>query len=181
VTACVIGLDLSLTSTGIAVIDRDGPITLRRIATTGKTTDTLAERWYRLDRIVGPLKHLVDRHQPALIVIEGPSYGSRTGHQHDRSGLWWLVVDALPEPIVEVPPTVRMRYATGKGQAQKDAVLAAVVRRYPHADVTGNDVADALVLAAMGRRWLGCPIETSLPNTHLAAMDGVRWPERVTT
>jgi crossover junction endodeoxyribonuclease RuvC len=56
-------------------------------------------------------------------------------------------------------------------------VLAAVVRRYPHTDVTGNDLADALVLAAMGARRLGFPIETSLPVANLAAMTKISWPQ----
>jgi hypothetical protein len=69
-----------------------------------------------------------------------------------------------------------MKYATGKGMIAKDAVLAAVVRRYVGIDVTCNDEADALILAAMGARHLGQPIEDSLPLTHLAAMDNVHWP-----
>lgn len=40
---------------------------------------------------------------------------------------------------------------------------------------TGNDEADALVLAAMAHRHLGHPID-ELPKTHLAAMDKIRWP-----
>jgi hypothetical protein len=56
-------------------------------------------------------------------------------------------------------------------------VLAAVVRRYPHADITGNDIADALVLAAMGARQLGFPIEESLPQANQAALAKINWPE----
>jgi crossover junction endodeoxyribonuclease RuvC len=53
-----------------------------------------------------------------------------------------------------------------------------VIRRYPDVDVDGNDVADALVLAAIGCRHLGSPLEESLPANHLAAMNKIRWPER---
>jgi hypothetical protein len=98
---------------------------------------------------------------------------------HDRSGLWWLVVNGLfanDVPVVEITPNQRAKYATGKGTDDKDKVLAAVIRRYPDVDVTGNDVADALALAAMGRRRLGRPLEESLPKPNLEVMDKVRWP-----
>jgi crossover junction endodeoxyribonuclease RuvC len=102
------------------------------------------------------------------------------GSQHDRSGLWWLVLDPVhwdgrARDVVEVPPTCRAKYATGKGNAPKDAVLAAAIRRFPDWDITGNDVADAVILAAMGARHLGHPID-QMPAAHLTAMAAVRWP-----
>lgn len=176
----IVGLDLSLTSTGIALImtgDGREYREVRRIESTGRTGASLYQRHARLDLIAADV--VASCNIADLVVIEGPSYGSQTGSQHDRSGLWWLVVDRLRNDslrVVEVPPSCRMKYATGKGNARKDVVLAAVVRRYPRIDVTGNDEADALVLAAMGARWLGHPID-DLPQTHLAAMAKVHWPE----
>jgi crossover junction endodeoxyribonuclease RuvC len=163
-----VGLDLSLTSTGVAVATPNGAIT---------------------DRITS--KPVPNATHADLVIIEGPSYGSTTPHQHDRAGLWWLVVADLRNlayQVVEVPPSTRMRYATGRGNANKDDVLSAVIRRYPHVDVNGNDEADALILAAMGARHLGLPLEGKvlagpiLPLTHLAAMDAVHWPnpDRIT-
>jgi crossover junction endodeoxyribonuclease RuvC len=180
----VIGLDLSLTSTGVAVATQDGAVT-DRITSKPVPNATLEDRD---ERLWGIRARVLDHASGAdLIVVEGPSYGSTTGHQHDRAGLWWLVVDALlrrGQRIVEVPPSSRMKYATGRGNASKDDVLSAVIRRYPHIDVNGNDEADALILAAMGARWLGHPLEGQyhgtaapfLPQTHLAAMDAVHWP-----
>jgi crossover junction endodeoxyribonuclease RuvC len=114
-----------------------------------------------------------------LVVVEGPSYASTSPHTHDRAGLWWLVVGRLlncGHRVAIAPPSSRAKYGTGKGNAGKDLVLASVVRRYPDVEVTGNDEADALLLAAMGARRLGAPID-DLPKTHLAALSGVAWPE----
>lgn len=182
----VVGLDLSLTNTGVAIID-DGAVELQRVRSNGHKAATLAERGSRLDQITYAIEdHLGDleRGFPDLVIIEGPSYGQhRQGGQHDRAGLWWQVVrlsaDLASGHIVEVPPATRAKYATGKGNAAKDHVLASVVRRYPTVTVDGNDTADALVLAAMGARWLGEPIEASLPQANLAAMDAVAWPQEV--
>jgi crossover junction endodeoxyribonuclease RuvC len=170
----VIGLDLSLTGTGVA--SSLGHVDT--ITSKAQAAATLAARRARLrqlaSEIVSRCKSPLD-----LVVIEAPAFSRTTGHMHDRSGLWWLVVDALHGndfPVVEVTATQRAKYATGKGNAAKDAVLAAVVRRYPDVEVSNNNEADALVLAAMGTRALGHPIETSLPVVNLAAMDAVRWP-----
>lgn len=188
----VIGIDLSLTSTGLAVVNHsdlfgttaavarvtsDAPSTPRNPRTGKPTPPTLEQRHNRLQRIVGELREYCSAAD--LVVIEQPAFSRSTGSMHDRSGLWWLVVTKLRSldlPVVEVTPPARAKYATGKGNAGKDAVLAAVVRRYVDVDVTGNDEADALVLAAMGARHLGHPID-DLPKTHLAALEAVRWPE----
>ena len=183
----VAGLDLSLTSTGVALaqIDWVGSTSVTRpwatrVRSTGTAGASLADRWGRLDGLVQEvIERLYASTIPDLVVVEGPSYGqARQGGQHDRAGLWWLLMQELHLrhiPAVEVPPACRAKYATGRGNAAKDEVLAAVIRRYPGFEIAGNDVADAVILAAMGCRALGWPIE-SLPIPHLTAMEKVRWP-----
>lgn len=173
----VLGLDLSLTSTGYAVV-RDDHRRVGTLTSKGSAAATLRQRHLRLVGLVNDITDIaydgVD-----LVVIEAPAYSRSNPGMHDRSGLWWLVIDALDGlDVVEVAPSARAKYATGKGNASKDAVLAAVVRRYPDIDVTGNDEADALVLAAMGRRALGQPID-DMPLSHLAGMSKVAWPAHV--
>lgn len=180
-----VGIDLSLTSTGLAAA-KDGVMGgVFRVKTTGKKTDVLAQRWQRLRHdILENVAVWVEDHMPDLVVIESPSYGSQHGSQHDRSGLWWLVVEdmfAQGIPVATVTPQGRAKYGTGKGNAGKDEVLAAVVKRYMGVDVTGNDIADAVLLAAMGQRHLGTPVEVGLPAVNLLAMDGAAWPDRLHT
>lgn len=177
----VIGLDLSLTSTGMAFIDYGLLAGVDRIKTTGKKGDDLAARQKRLNGIQQEVFEAVNNYEPHLVVVEAPSYGSQHGAQHDRSGLWWLVVDMLHEMdlhVATVSPNGRAKYGTGKGNAGKDEVLSQVVRRYSSAevDIRDNNEADAVILAAMGARRLGEPIDGDLPKTHLAAMDGAAWP-----
>ena len=167
----ILGIDPSLTSTGLAIV-------YGRTALVDRIT-TDATGLARLHAIVGRVRTWLDGCD--LAVIEGPAYGSAGGQRghHERAGLWWLLVDQLDTfavPCAVVPPAARARYATGKGNASKDAVLSAVVRRYTDVDVDGNDQADALVLAAMGARRLGRPVEASLPVNNLDAMRGADWP-----
>ncbi|MEN0084028.1 MAG: hypothetical protein AAGC66_04590 [Leifsonia sp.] len=173
----IVGLDLSLTATGVATI-RGAALSTRTIRSKGKAADGLLARALRLHNL--SLDVLSWAALGDIVVIEQPAYGQTGGSHHDRSGLWWLVMDGLTddstdERFAEVTPQAVKMYATGKGNASKSEVLAAVIKRYPAADVANDNEADALVLAAIGARLVGQPIEDSLPAANLRAMDKVRW------
>lgn len=187
----VAGVDPSMTNTGVAVWHRPFPSTpeatdLGRVQTKpvqsgtdakGKPAATWADRHNRLALITAQVTARVP--SGALVFMEAPSYGSVGAGTFDRSGLWWRVFAALVDHgcrVVPVSPSQRMLYATGKGggkDAGKDAVIAAVTRRYPWLDVTDNNVADAVVLMAMGRRAAGFPAELvgTLPAANLKALE----------
>ena len=175
----VVGIDPSLTGTGIAT-----PSRLKILGSEPRDLD-LRGRCDRLARLADTILLMVAEDvapRTALIVIEQPAY-SKTNYQHERSGLWWMIVDRLLDVghlVCEVSPSARAKYATGNGRAGKDVVLAAVVRRYPDQDVRDNNTADALILRAMGCRYLGDPLEDGLPITHKAALDKVLWPAALT-
>ncbi|WP_104087982.1 hypothetical protein [Arthrobacter sp. GMC3] len=181
----IVGIDPSLTSTGIAIKDHEGHIHRERIRSTGKKTDTWDMRGARIKR----LAETIVGHVPSnsLVIIESPSYGSISTSAHDRSGLWWAIHQKLIAKgcdIVPATPAQRMMYATGKGggkDAGKDMVLAQTIRRYPQIDITGNDLADAVIFLAIGCRLNGQPLEDSLPQTHLNALNKLALPETVPT
>ncbi|WP_280448428.1 hypothetical protein [Nocardia brasiliensis] len=174
----VVGLDLSLTSTGIAVHGPDIPPWCGTIESTGKDSDGWGTRYRRLGDLMGRILPPIP--DGALVVMEAPAYSRSTGKAHDRSGLWWMLYDILAgttRTVVPVLPNVRAKYATGKGNASKDQVLAAAVRRYASIDITGNDTADAVVLMAIGCRLLGRPIDDPMPALNLAALTTLSLPE----
>lgn len=174
----VAGIDVSLVSTGIAINTASGaPFLLRTIQSKPPKVSNVYTQRARIREIAD---RVLDCARGAdLVVIEGPAYAAKGGHAHDRSGCWWAIVDALIAdciPVAEVPPTVRITYATGKGNSSKDAVLAETVRRYPAWPVSNNDEADSLVLCALGLDHLGRPLVT-LPQTHRRALESVpHWP-----
>lgn len=112
-------------------------------------------------------------HEVDLVIIEGPAFSTNNGMAHERAGLWWRLFEHFAREVnvqtEVIGPTLRAKYATGRGNAGKDEVLAGALRRYPSAPITNNNEADAVVLAAMGARWLGKPID-DLPKTHTDAM-----------
>jgi crossover junction endodeoxyribonuclease RuvC len=186
----VAGLDLSLTASGYALItDPDKAVPMWWTSTHGSTPP--AQRvWVtvheRIHALAHQLLHAVDFADPDLVVMEGPSLGSTGAGTFDRSGLWWLVYDGLlgqGRAVAVVPPSNVKTYGTGKGggaDASKDAVLLAAARRYTSAPIRNNNEADALLLAAMGCRWLGAPVEKSLPQTHTKALTKCQWPTTTT-
>lgn len=173
----VVGLDPSLTSFGVAVVGGGFPAMTGHVKSAGSRGASLTDRHRRISDLVERVLQFVPG--GAVVVIEGPSYASHSSGTWDRAGLWHEVVRRLlgrDHEVVICPPTSRAKYATGKGNAGKDAVLSAVVRRYPDVEVGTNDEADALVMAMMGSRLIGRPLEESLPQAHLAAMSGLEVP-----
>jgi crossover junction endodeoxyribonuclease RuvC len=183
----IVGLDLSMTATGYAYLQTpdlgpSGHWHLSTIKTKGTDSDSVLVTHVRLLRICSEVTERVWQDQPDLIVMEGPAFSSSSGKAHDRSGLWWLIYDALRAreiPLAVVKPNTRTMYATGKGNASKDTVMAAASRRYLDAPILNNNEADAVILAAMGARWCNEPIEPALPMTHLRAMTVPEWPATV--
>jgi crossover junction endodeoxyribonuclease RuvC len=169
----VVGIDPSLTSTGIAIAI-DGKVETGRVRSKGSKADGWEDR---VGRIITLAQQITDQ-VPAnsLVIIEAPSYGSVSTSAHDRAGLWWLIFTKLYLEgcdILPVTPAQRMTYAVGKGGGagtDKDNILAAAIKRYPEIDITGNDVADAVILAAIGARLDGHPLEDTMPAANLRAL-----------
>ncbi|MCG5431210.1 hypothetical protein LV457_02755 [Mycobacterium sp. MYCO198283] len=125
----VLGLDLSLTRTGIAVETlepgADGatwPSLLTHCGETGSQTATYDERGRRLVRQARAVMGYVDAAARAgadirLAVVEGPSYGqSSMPSYYDRAGLWWAIITALQArsiPFAVVTPDHRAKFICG--------------------------------------------------------------------
>jgi Holliday junction resolvasome RuvABC endonuclease subunit len=171
----VLGLDLSLTGTGICRLGAAGVEILWTVRPRKLTGHERLE--YILDAIY-EAQHGADLD---LVMVEGPSYGSQGGQQghHERGGLWWLVTHSLyarRRSYGVVAPKARAKYATGNGNDAKPAVLAAVRETYGHlAEVRNDNEADALVIAAMGADRCGAPIAV-VPEVNRAALKNVSWP-----
>ena len=172
----VVGIDLSLKATGVAWWDTAPPVDpvpllLLETIQSGKT-DGLR----RLQSIRSQVSARVRAAE--LVVLEGLyPQAKANAYTNERAGLWYLIADRLDQLGVRyavVQPTAVKQYATGKGNASKTAVVAAVVRRYD-ASPADDDQADALVLAAMGLHHLGCP-PAPVPAAHERALKAVTWP-----
>ena len=161
----IVGVDPSLSSTGVALADD-----------TFATISTSAKGPKRLEAIRDQLLKLADGCD--IVVIEGYSMGSHQGsHQlGELGGVLRLALWEAGIPYVEVAPTRLKKWATGKGNAPKDQVLAKAARRW--AGVSNNDEADAAWL-----RDMGCAhyVSSSLSKAHADILAQVDWPELTPT
>lgn len=190
----VVGLDLSLTNAGIAVLTDGRPTLLTSVGHGGKNGASWEQRSRRIvsqsRAVIGALMTYSGPNGGGrdginddidLAVIEGPSYASEFGDQFDRAALWWGVYSALAAkrvPIAVVAPGTLKKWATGKGNAKKPDVLAAAKE---WCRPRNHDEADAAWLALLGAAKLGdviLPVE--LTAWRIAGFEAVKWPEVVT-
>jgi crossover junction endodeoxyribonuclease RuvC len=175
-----VGLDLSLTSTGIATGNSTWAINAKGL----KGPQRLI---HLRDEIIEALEQQSDELHSAngvLVLVEGYSFGSRNSHAHALGELGGVVRVALHEagfPYVEVPPTVRAKFATGRGNAGKSEVVSAVSARTGLLwDGAGNeDRCDAWILQEIGYTFLGEP-RFEWPASHRSALTKIEWPLIVT-
>lgn len=175
-SANAIGIDLSLSATGIAS-SRGWCL---KLGVDGITKLPLLERVTALRAL--RLRLATEIGHPDIVCIETPALSRSRGGVFERGWLWFAIAGALVDievPIVGVDPNQLKLYATGKGGAAKGVVLVEVTKRWPQFDTKGDDnMADATVLAAIGAELLGDPL-CSMPATHRAALAKLRLPEGV--
>lgn len=166
----VLGLDPSTKRTGVALP------TGRTLALAPRTT-VVADR---LHWFAGALGRILDVYQPDLAVLEGyapHSIGTlSTIRLAELGGVLRLTLFEHGVPYVEVPPSRLQRYGTGRGGADKDAMVAAA--RAAGAEVAGDDEADAWLLRALGVAGMGGPdlLDGDDPGHRLEIVADVVWP-----
>lgn len=115
-----------------------------------------------------------------VVVLEGYAMGSkRQSHTRAIGELGGVVRLALFErgtPYVEVPPATLKKLATGRGNAPKEEVLAAAIRRLGYGGHDNNE-ADALWLRTAALIHYGLPDAPELPKMQREALGKVEWPE----
>lgn len=150
-----IGLDLSITATGVCIYDSETKHTIYYIIGHKLTQKTLNYKsdWLQpvlyvknptngsmeyhekeqvktnnIYRIVQCIREIIKKHNPEVATIEGVSNSSR-GAVLDLEGLNYMTRMTLIEcginHIFIVAPTQNKKFATGNGQAEKDVMISA--------------------------------------------------------
>lgn len=146
----IIGVDPSLTSTGVAFGDE----TL--------TINSKHKGIERVNEIVLSLLDLVTPQNEPHIYIEGYSFSSRNSHAHalgELGGCIRLELWRRQIPYTDIPPTVRAKFATGRGNANKNEVVSSVSARtgIVWSGKGSDDKCDAWILQEIGLYLLGEP------------------------
>lgn len=167
----MLGLDLSLTATGVAVVDDTGYHSVGLIRTDDKMP--MGERLSYIRWQISDAAGVAD-----LAVVERPFIAA---HGISPAMVFGVVVAELWQrkvPIVEVPPTSLKVFATGAGRTPggqaKLGTFATAIRRLGYEGQDDNE-ADALWLATLGWHLIGQPV-VELPQTHTRTLEGP-WAE----
>lgn len=160
-----IAFDLSLTATGYATPEGAGLLKPHLM-------DGLERLQWIRDNV---LRLAADA---ALVIVEGYSFGSgnRAHHLGELGGIVRLAVYEAKHALVVIPPHSRAKYATGKGNAAKEAVLVEAVKRLQYAGYDHNE-ADAMWLLQMAGDHYATPWRISMPSEHRAALKKIDWPD----
>lgn len=182
----VVGIDLSLTATGIATItqrvDRPPIVSVVEFKTaltkTGpargraKTSETLRDRVTRSRSIAADVCHTALTAE--LVVIEGLFTGPNAGKLIDRASTWMRIIDrciAADVPLAVVSPAALKLPITGSGRSDKAAMASALIRLWPDLVIGSDNEVDAVACAHLGAVALGWPVVT------LARHRDVKWTE----
>jgi crossover junction endodeoxyribonuclease RuvC len=170
------GIDLGLVSAGCAVV-RGSPISrepqIFRVQSKRKG-------WSRIDSQATRIGWAIERADPGVIIIEGPSFHSNGAYWHESAGLWHAVTIMIYKagiPLAVVPPSTLKKFATGNGAASKIDMCVAAANRFGLESVN-KDEADGLWLAAAGLQHYGWPM-VRLPQAQVVALSKVEWPDLV--
>jgi crossover junction endodeoxyribonuclease RuvC len=138
----ILGLDLSLTATGVVTIENGKPIFQTCIKSKLKNT-------FRLREITKEIKEYVIKFKPDYIALEGYSFSSKFGRIFSISELGGTVkLMLLNETYYEdknlfiVPPTTIKKFITGKGNCDKNLMLLKVFKKYG-IEFEDDNIADA--------------------------------------
>jgi Holliday junction resolvasome RuvABC endonuclease subunit len=162
-----LGLDLSLTSTGYSHADNCGVISVN---------SNKAKRLIEISESIG---NLIVEFKIDAVSIEGYAFSSRKSQAHsigELGGVVRVMLHRMDIPYIEIPPTCRAKFATGRGNASKNEVISFVsaktglIWKNPGAD----DKCDAWILEEMALAQIGKQ-RFDWPKTSLEVLNKVDW------
>lgn len=167
----VIGLDLSLTATGIAAWDGRPLSTIRTVTSEGDQ---------RLGRIMVTVRadaydYVSDQPIDLAVIEDLPTHAHSAGITGMVHGAVRVALMEIGVPYALVPPATLKAYATGKGTATKPDMRMALFKR-AGLDIRDDNQVDAWWLRAAGLERLGYPL-VSLPAAQRDRLDKARWPD----
>jgi len=150
--AWLMAIDASVTGTAIVVLGEDMMLRQEFITKASDWEKTIEGRVERFMSIVTPIQALARKWWPERLLIEDYAFnakGSSGITLGEFGGILRREIIGYFDSSAEVPPSVIKKFATGKGNAGKPAVISALTLRYGLRFDTDN-AADAFALAKLG-------------------------------
>lgn len=145
--AVFVGIDPSLTGTGLIVLDQNACIMEEKlIQTTNKDVDEA--RFVKIMKALDFIKNII---RLECVYVEGPAYGSRGNAALQLGALHYLIriflyKNSLPYKII-APKSLKL-FHTGRGDTKKSEIVKIVNERYG-TKFNNHNLSDAYGLARM--------------------------------
>lgn len=153
-----VGLDVSLSSTGMIILSPSGKMVVQKIIPSDPTDGTVAKRMKRIESIVRSVLDELKSFPASVICIEGYSHGHNQPGLAERielGGLLRYTICRECDRVYEVAPSTLKKFSTGAGNAKgKTVVAVALFKRYG-VELSGDDEYDAYALARMAYQISG--------------------------
>lgn len=156
----VVGIDPSLTGTGIATPDASWTVR--------------SEGDDRLAAIYDAVRSACDGPADLAVVEDLPTHAQGAGKTGMAQGVARLALIHTGVPYALVTPATVKKYATGKGNATKPDMRMALYQR-AGIDQRDDNQVDAWWLRALGMQHLGEPV-VDMPVLNIAALHKIHWP-----
>lgn len=169
----ILGIDTSLTATGLARIDvsnhahadglghhADIDVCSVSAPKPGKDKSKRAMA-RRVNALIDQIEWCFRDDEPDAVGIEGLAYSAGNASAWVLAWVWGRTIELCERydvPLTVVATSARAKYATGKGNAPKDAVLLRAAQLFPDAGIGDNNEADAVIVGAVVAHQLGMPI-----------------------
>jgi crossover junction endodeoxyribonuclease RuvC len=145
--AIFVGIDHSMTGTGVVVIDQDGCIHEQKLIKT--TPDEIDEK--RMTYIIDELSFIPKIVRLKRVYIEGPSFASTGQAVLQMGALHYLIRIFLYRKKVKykiIAPGTLKKFITGSGAAKKEQMLLHIYKKW-NVEFKDNNTADAYSLARL--------------------------------
>ncbi len=149
----IIGIDPSLTSTGIVSVNEFGIIL---------TSEAVKSKLFGVKRLsdikeqmIPKVRYDADEGEETMVFIEGYSYGSLNNREilGELGGMIRLMLFEQEIPFIDVAPTSLKKFVTGKGNADKIAMALGIQKTWGK-DFETTDQADAFALCQLGLAYM---------------------------
>lgn len=153
-----IGLDISLTGTGLVILEKGKIIQQKLIKSKPIPNGTPRDEVLRMLKIVEEIEDVVSEYNPTIAVIEGLAFGiQKTTSLTQLAALNFFTRARLIDyriPFVIVFPTTLKKFITGSGASKKDVLMMEIYKRWG-VSIADNNEADAYSLAQVGLALFG--------------------------
>lgn len=148
----IIGVDLSLTGTGVVIVDPNGQVIGERL---------IVSKWTGAKRLVDVRSNIASAVTDALlqfdVLVVQEEYGASGNWQMKMGPLHGVVDEFWYEhnvPVLKVNPMHLKQFVFNKGTAQKEDIKLKAFQLWNYQNPS-NDVVDAYCMAQIGRMLAG--------------------------